>query len=102
MLGGGTLKVKHMTTKNPRIVGYVTPENHAKLKEFMEQRQLSESKAIDVILGQFFGTAPASLLENTFGSTPEVLERLASVEARLAELTSVEARLVALEARLRW
>lgn len=79
-----------MTTKNPRIVGYVSPENHAKLKEFMEQRQLSESKAIDVILGQFFGTAPASLFENNCGSTPEVLEevleRLATLERQMAEV----------------
>jgi uncharacterized protein YdaU (DUF1376 family) len=46
-----------MATKNPRVVGYVSPENHTQLKEFIEKHSLTESKAIDVILSQFFCAA---------------------------------------------
>ena len=37
-----------MATKNPRVVGYITPENHSQLKEFVQKRSLTESKAIDL------------------------------------------------------
>ncbi|HEY9904009.1 MAG TPA: hypothetical protein V6D43_16540 [Candidatus Sericytochromatia bacterium] len=40
---------------------YIDPEDYAKLREFMKDNQLSESKAIAVILNAFFkGTAKAS------------------------------------------
>ncbi len=40
---------------------YIDPEDYAKLREFMKDNQLSESKAIAVILNAFFkGTAKPS------------------------------------------
>ena len=71
-----------MTTKNPRVVGYVSPENHTQLKEFIKQQGLTESKAIDVIFSQFFGTASPLL-----SSTPQELsERVAVLEQQMAEV----------------
>ena len=73
-----------MVTKNPRVVGYVNSKNHEQLKEFMEQRGLTESKAIDVILSQFFGTAAP--LSNTLNSTlEEVLDRVTALEQQMGE-----------------
>lgn len=72
--------------KSSLTVYYVSPENQAKLKEFMAQQRLTESKAIDIILGQFFGTAPTGTLESTFSNTPGVLERLATLERQMAEV----------------
>jgi hypothetical protein len=71
-----------MATKNPRVVGYVSPENHTQLKEFVKQQGLTESKAIDVIFSQFFGTT--SPLPS---STPQELsERVAVLEQQMAEI----------------
>ncbi len=84
---GSTLDRKStMTTKNPRVVGYVSPENHTQLKEFVKQQGLTESKAIDVIFSQFFGTA--SLLQSSKpSSTPQELsERVAVLEQQMTEV----------------
>ena len=72
-----------MATKNPRVVGYVQPENHVKLKEYMEANNFSESKALDVILGEFFGVpVPRVALD----STPIAPERIEALERQMAEL----------------
>ncbi len=64
-----------MVTKNPRVVSYVSSKNHALLKEFVDQRGLTESKAIDVILSQFFATAS----EPHSSTLNEVLDRVAAL-----------------------
>jgi uncharacterized protein YdaU (DUF1376 family) len=46
-----------MATKNPRVVSYVSPKNHKMLEKFAQQQSLTESKAIDAILSEFFATA---------------------------------------------
>lgn len=75
-----------MATKNPRVVGYVSPENHTQLKEFVKQQGLTESKAIDVIFSQFFGTA-SPLPSSTQSSIPqEFSERVAVLEQQMAEV----------------
>ncbi len=74
-----------MATKNPRVVGYVTPENHLKLREFMEQQGLSESKALDVILSAHFGT-PSTLKSVTVGIPSDIPERVTTLELQIAEL----------------
>lgn len=74
-----------MATKNPRVVGYVSFKNHAQLKKFVEQHGLTESKAIDVILTQFFGSA-ADNRDSTDSSTlNEVLDRLTALEQQMGE-----------------
>lgn len=69
-----------MATKNPRVVSYVSPNNYAKLKEFVEQQGLTESKAIDAILSQFFVTAS----DATSSTAKEVVERVAALEQQMA------------------
>ncbi len=49
-----------MTANNFRIESYISPENYAKLRQFMEQNALTESKAIDVILTDYLGPYPTS------------------------------------------
>jgi hypothetical protein len=71
-----------MATKNPRVVGYVSPENHTQLKEFVKQQGLTESKAIDVIFNQFFGTT-SPLPSSTH---QELSERVAVLEQQMAEV----------------
>jgi hypothetical protein len=71
-----------MATKNPRVVGYVSPENHTQLKEFIKNQGLTESKAIDAIFSQFFGSA--SPLPS---STPQELsDRVAVLEQQMGEV----------------
>ncbi len=71
-----------MATKNPRVVGYVSPENHTLLKKFVEKHSLTESKAIDVILSQFF--CAASQAESSIPL--EVLNRVTVLEQQMVEV----------------
>lgn len=68
-----------MATKNPRVVGYVSLENHTRLKEFVEKHSLTESKAIDVILSQFFSATSSS--ESSIRH--EVLNRVILLEQQI-------------------
>lgn len=71
-----------MATKNPRVVGYVSSENHTQLKKFVEKHSLTESKAIDVILSQFFCAG-----SQTESSIPlEVLNRVTVLEQQMVEV----------------
>jgi hypothetical protein len=82
-----------MATKNPRVVGYIQPETHAKLQQYMEANNLSESKALDVILGEFFGVEVPRVAPS---STPiDIDSRIQDAIAPLAE------RLAALEGKSR-
>lgn len=86
-----------MATKNPRVVGYIQPETHAKLKQFMEEYNVSESKALDLILGEYFGVEVPRV---TFSSTPDIdskineainqglAQAIASLQQQLDELRS--------------
>lgn len=72
-----------MATKNPRVVGYVQPDTHAKLKEYMEANGLTESKALDLILSEYFGV---SVPRVALSSTPVEVERIEALEKQVAEL----------------
>jgi len=74
-----------MATKNPRVVGYITPDDHSRLQQFMKERNLTESKAIAAIINAFFGGTP-SVLSRTLG-TPIEPERIEAIEQQLAELS---------------
>lgn len=88
----GMLYVAHsnritvMATKNPRIVGYVSPENHTQLKKFVEQQGLTESKAIDVILSQFFSTVSDPNSGNQSSILNVVLDRVTALEQQMVEV----------------
>jgi dihydrodipicolinate synthase/N-acetylneuraminate lyase len=75
-----------MATKNPRVVGYVSPENHAQLKEFVEQQELTESRAIDNILSQFFSAASEPESSRPSSILKEVLNRVTVLEQQMAEV----------------
>ncbi len=79
-----------MATKNPRVVGYIQPETHAKLKQYMEVNGLTESKALDVILSEYFGVDVPRVAPS---NTPDIDSRIAEAIAPLAE------RLAALEGK---
>lgn len=96
MLASSTpIEVTTMATKNPRVVGYIQPETHAKLKQYMEEHNVSESKALDLILGEFFGVDVPRV---AFSSTPDIDSRIDEAIAPLrAKLDEIEARLSTLE-----
>ncbi len=48
-----------MTTENKRIVGYLPPDYHEKLREYMAQEHISESAALVRMVKQFFDTPTA-------------------------------------------
>lgn len=43
-----------MATKNVRVVGYLPPPDHEKLREYMKEEYLTESAALVKIVKQFF------------------------------------------------
>ncbi|MBK4730729.1 hypothetical protein JJD41_12770 [Oxynema sp. CENA135] len=49
-----------MATKNIRIVGYLPPPYHEKLREYMDEHDLSESAALVKMVKQFFDGPVAS------------------------------------------
>lgn len=75
-----------MATKNPRVVGYVSPENHAQLKKFVQKQGLTESKAIDVVLSQFFSTASEPNSGTKSSLLKEVLDRVTALEQQMVEV----------------
>ena len=80
-------KEKTMATKNPRVVGYIQPENHVRLKQFMEEHNVSESKALDLILGEHFGVeVPRVALSSTPDIDSKIDEAIAPIRQELAEL----------------
>jgi len=64
----------------------INPEDQAKLREFMELNQLTESQAIAMIVNAFFRDKPQAL-SNTPSSPDETLERIAALEQRLADIS---------------
>jgi hypothetical protein len=82
-----------MATKNPRVVGYIQPDTHEKLKQYMEEYDVSESKALDLILGEYFGVDVPRV---TLGSTLDIDSRIdAKLAPVLAELQGLKAELAA-------
>lgn len=83
-----------MATKNPRVVSYISPEDHEKLQQFMKERNLTESRAIAAIINAYFGGTPEELSRTP--STPaDVVERITAVEEQVAELRAALGELVA-------
>jgi hypothetical protein len=76
-----------MATKNPRVVAYVQPENHAKLREYMEANGLTESKAIDVILGEFFGVDVPRVASSSIPG--DLTEQITDIKDRLGRIERV-------------
>jgi hypothetical protein len=76
-----------MATKNPRVVGYIQPSTHEKLKQFMEEYNISESKALDLILGEYFGVeVPRVASSSTLDIDSKINEAIAPLQQQLDEL----------------
>ncbi|MBE9015143.1 hypothetical protein IQ272_03050 [Chroococcidiopsidales cyanobacterium LEGE 13417] len=80
-----------MATNNIRVVGYLPPSYHEKLREYMQSQSLTESAAIVAIVRQFFdgengseGVASQELDE----ATAPLKAQIALIERRLAVLES--------------
>ncbi|PSB43738.1 hypothetical protein C7Y66_02405 [Chroococcidiopsis sp. CCALA 051] len=80
-----------MATNNIRVVGYLPPPYHEKLREYMQSQSLTESAAIVAIVKQFFdgengseGVASQELDE----ATAPLKAQIALIERRLAVLES--------------
>jgi ATP-dependent RNA circularization protein (DNA/RNA ligase family) len=76
-----------MATKNPRVVGYIQPSTHEKLKQFMEEYNISESKALDLILGEYFGVeVPRVASSSTLDVDSKINEAIAPLQKQIEEL----------------
>lgn len=76
-----------MATKNPRVVGYIQPATHEKLKQFMEEHDVSESKALDLILGEFFGVEVPRVASSVLPDVDsKINEAIAPLQRQLEEL----------------
>jgi hypothetical protein len=76
-----------MATKNPRVVGYIQPDTHVKLQQYMQTNNLTESKALDLILSEYFGVdVPRVALSSTLDIDSRIDEKLTPILAELQEL----------------
>lgn len=79
-----------MATKNPRVVGYIDPEDHTKLQQFMKDYGVSESKAIALILHSFFTgeavTSETSRVKEALSNTPELTQTVKELVQRVEHL----------------
>ncbi|MBE9093677.1 hypothetical protein [Tychonema sp. LEGE 07203] len=80
-----------MATKNIRIVGYLPPDYHQKLRDYMVEQSLTESAALAKIIKQFFETVPALSAETVASETREIFAQLRS------EIADLHGRVAALE-----
>ena len=80
-----------MATNNIRVVGYLPPLYHEKLREYMQSQTLTESAAIVAIVKQFFdgesGSEGVAILELDEATAP-LKAQIARLERRLAVLES--------------
>jgi hypothetical protein len=79
-----------MATNNMRIVGYLPPTYHQKLREYMEQESLTESAALVKIVKQFFdgstGTKAPSVAKEKDDALAEFKADIAELKQRLMVL----------------
>ena len=82
-----TAQLEGVLSKSSQIEAaeFIDPENRAKLREFMEVNQLTESQAIAMIVSAFFSDTRQPL-SNIPSSPDEILQRLAVLEQQIAEL----------------
>ena len=82
-----------MATKNVRVVGYLQPPLHQKLREYMKEQSLTESAALVKIVKQFFDSATGTKVP-----VPEAAEEQDTAIAELrADITELQRRLMVLE-----
>jgi hypothetical protein len=72
-----------MATNNIRIVGYLPPSYHQKLREYMKEQSLTESAALVLIVKQFFDPATETKVPET---AKEKDDAIAELKTDIAEL----------------
>ena len=80
-----------MATKNIRIVGYLPPPEHQKLREYMKEQSLTESAVLVKIVKQFFDGSSGT-------KVPEAAKEKDDAIAELrADIAFLKQRLMVLE-----
>ena len=77
-----------MATNNIRVVGYLPPSYHEKLREYMEAESLTESAALVKIIKQFFDSPQVA--EATSEKGDEITELKADIAQLQQRLTILE------------
>ena len=80
-----------MATNNIRVVGYLPPDYHEKLREYMQSQALTESAAIVTIVKQFFDSFSGGeriALNELDEATAPLKAEIATLSRRLAVLES--------------
>ncbi len=77
-----------MATNNIRVVGYLPPSYHEKLREYMEAESLTESAALVKIIKQFFDSPQVALATSEKGD--EITELKAAIAQLQQRLTILE------------
>lgn len=77
-----------MATNNIRVVGYLPPSYHEKLREYMEAESLTESAALVKIIKQFFDSPQVA--EATSEKGDEITELKAAIAQLQQRLTILE------------
>jgi hypothetical protein len=72
-----------MATNNKRILGYLPPQYHHKLREYMEEQSLTESAALVRIVRQFFALTVTANVPQT---TSQKDDAIASLQADMASI----------------
>jgi len=82
-----TAQLEGVLSKSSQIKAaeFIDSENRAKLREFMEVNQLTESQAIAMIVSAFLSNTRQPL-SSTPSSPDEILQRLSVLEQQIAEL----------------
>lgn len=72
-----------MATKNTRVVGYLPPPYHEKLREYMKEQSITESAALVKIVKQFFDGSTEIEVQEV---AKEKDDAIAEVKADIVEL----------------
>lgn len=71
-----------MATSKPRVAGYVSQELKDLFQAFTQERELSESKALGVLLAEYFGVSQEVAHPTAF----DLVKRIEATERRLSVL----------------
>jgi hypothetical protein len=79
-----------MTTENERVAGYIIPELYDRFDQFCKENNLNCSKALNVIIAEYFGLEETLLYRQTWigGVTLDKFENLKKEVEELKELVN--------------
>ena len=84
-----------MTTENERVAGYIIPELYERFDQFCQENNLSCSRALNVIIAEYFGLEETLLIKKTWigGVTLVEFEQLKKEVQELKELVNTLSKL---------